>query len=95
MACRESKRHSVNQTRATADPAMVHQRSIMKGPIDHLDANRGQEVIDQGIDRLSAKSRSHQGDRLDHDIGMRDEIFVVRITPELDCRVMVGIAPIE
>jgi hypothetical protein len=56
--------HPVNQARAAADPPGVRQRSVVKRPIDHLYADRWQEIVDQRSDRSDPEARTDQGHAL-------------------------------
>jgi hypothetical protein len=46
----------------------------VKRPIDHLDADRGQEIIHKRSDRCDPEARPDQGDRLDHHVRMGHQV---------------------
>jgi len=66
IARREREGHAVHQARATADPAEVREGPFVKRPIDHLHADRGQEIVRQRSDRHDPEARPDQRDTLDH-----------------------------
>jgi hypothetical protein len=57
MAGRERERDAVDQARATADPAQLRQGRFVERPIHHLDADRGQEIVDERSDRRDPQAR--------------------------------------
>lgn len=69
MARRKRKGDPTHQARAAADPAVVRQGPFVKRSIDHLHADRRQEIVHERNDRCRPKARPDQGDALDHHAG--------------------------
>jgi hypothetical protein len=55
---REREGDAVDQARAAAVPAQVHPGRLVKRPIDHLDADRRQDVVDERFDGRGPQART-------------------------------------
>ena len=91
----ERQGHPIHQARPAADPTVIREGRFVQRPVDHLDADRRQEVVNQGHDSCRTQTRADQGDTLHDHVRMGHEVLVVRIDPEGDRGRVMGIVPVE